>query len=659
MGTPARASLSQQQATQLPLKEQLADFHQLRRNGASADLCIERLHAIGRLGSKQAVDALMKLMPQLQGSLQMAAVHAIYLANSPYAFEQLRDLSNHRRNDAVRRQACRDLLLVGAEYHVFLRDQRLVREKNLMLRGEVLRGLLLHRVPNLEEAILKAAKSKDSIYAAAGVFGIGRLRLEHGRKLVEAAAQSSDIPLRRDALQALSLLGGASSVSLLMQAFVEPRNLMLRPQISAWLRGAHTRPELEAIIAKGLPSKNKELVRIAADIISVAAPRLPSLCNPSLFDLLNHSDSQVRNVALEGLVHAQSQEVVATLLTRLSDEDPQSCCDALWALQELDALPANAEPRVVELASHPNPVVRVQATCALKCFPQSKSAFSAALRLLHDDSWVVRAAAIDSLVFLRHKQALPNLIALMQHEEGRLREDAARALAQLSGVDFGTQISTWKRWLEDRPPDYQLPTLEEAQVSLQTLHAARDRSNHSVVQNSYFGLTVPPGGVVFVLDMSESMAQPYNDQQSYYQHFSQTLSSTLGRLPAETKFNVVLFSNGVKIWSNGLRSASAINIHAAQEFLNQTKPSGGTNLLAALQAAFSFTETQTIFLLTDGTPTLGRITAPDGLLRELERWNRNRHIHLHTIAAGSDGADFLAELALTNGGQATDLSTAN
>jgi len=653
--SPVLAQEPGDQQIEASLADQLAEFHRLRHDQASPESSIERLHAIGRLGTNEAVDALLELLPQLSGGQQMAAVHAISLAESDYASGQLRLLTKNRRSDAVRRQACRDLLLIGGPQFSFLRDHRLAREKNMMIRGEVLRGLIDQEVSKLDDEVLRAAKSKDPIYASAGIFGIGKLRLMRGRKYVEATAVGEDIQLRRDAFRALGELGGVLSFELLMKAHGAPRNLMFRDEIASALLHAQRPNEVKVIISLGLTSSDSELVRAATKVVGLAAAGLPRLCNEPLFELLDHPDRQVASLALQGLVQAESPEIVDALALRLSSDDPQTCSDSLWALTKLNALPSSSENLIVLLATHTDTAVRVQAAAALSCFPTSDTAWHSINKLLGDDSWSVRSTAVESATGFRRTESVKALVALIERETGRVRDDAVRALNTLTGEDFGPQFDSWSMWLEDLPSDYRLPSPEEAAARLKARNASRNDS-HSLVKGTYHGLKIPPGGVVFALDISESMNDSFNDKQSFYDHYSNVLSATLGKLPPESDFSVVLFSSVENLLHTGLRPATSENIRAARDFLTNAQPGGGTNLHGALLASLGFEGAQTIFLLTDGTPTSGRITNPDAILLEVEMLNRNRRVRIHTIAAGSAGADFLAELAIANGGEAVDLT---
>jgi HEAT repeat protein len=647
-----------QQGELLPmtLADQLGDLKHLRRSGADTRICVARIHEIGRLGTDQAVEALVGMVQKLEGAQQMAAVHAVYLANSNYANQQLRLLAAHRRSEIVRRQACRDLLLAGNDHLIFLRDVRLVVEPNLMIRGEVLRGLLTNDVPGLEKAVLKAVKSKNSVLASAGAFGVGKLRLSEAARYLKNGLESSDLQLRRDSIQALGYLGGANSYLLLIEAWFDASNLMFRDDIAAGLQRAKSRIEVEALIKRGIQAEDHDLTRVCTDVIANVAADMPTVCEPVLTELLEHEDPKVRDLAMEGLVKSGSDSIRDILIARLDSSDTRVRSDAMWALAAIGNLPSRAEPRILELAASDHTAERVQAAHVLRRFSQSNPAYEATCKLLQDDAWPVRSMATESMLAFRRTSSLAALVELATTEQGRVREDAVHCLTLLSGEDVGPSGEAWAAWLDARPEFYQLPSEKTAATMLRNRKANHEENNHSMVRNTYHGLNVAQEGLVFVLDVSDSMSTRFDDSQTYYQYFANVLDETIANLPTDTRFNIVLFSNSVKTWREELVAADADNLLSAQGFLEQAAPGGGTNLHDALMTSLSFAETQTVYLLTDGDPTIGPITAPDAILQKLERSNRNRRIRFHTIAAGSAQASFLAELAVANGGEAVDLT---
>ena len=151
------------------------------------------------------------------------------------------------------------------------------------------------------------------------------------------------------------------------------------------------------------------------------------------------------------------------------------------------------------------------------------------------------------------------------------------------------------------------------------------------------------------------MNSRFSPTETYYQHFSNTLAETVLALKPDTSFNIILFSSGVRAWKSELVESGEKNRLEAQAWLEKTTPGGGTNIYGALTAALAFEEAQTIFIMTDGSPSAGEFQMPESILAEIDRINRDRFIQINTIAAGSIRAEFLADLAAANGGKAVDM----
>ncbi len=63
------------------------------------------------------------------------------------------------------------------------------------------------------------------------------------------------------------------------------------------------------------------------------------------------------------------------------------------------------------------------------------------------------------------------------------------------------------------------------------------------------------------------------------------------------------------------------------------------------------TKVDTIFLVTDGVPTTGKIIEVPKLVDAITDLNRTRGVIIHVIVFGKDEAKKLGELAVRNGGQ--------
>jgi hypothetical protein len=133
----------------------------------------------------------------------------------------------------------------------------------------------------------------------------------------------------------------------------------------------------------------------------------------------------------------------------------------------------------------------------------------------------------------------------------------------------------------------------------------------------------------------------------------------------DSSFNVVLFATGMTVYAPGkMVRASKKEKDDAQAWLEKNvKAEGATNIHDALEQAFNIISAtkesknlkhgaDTIYFMTDGKPTVGKVTDPNAILREVRKWNETRKITVHAIGVGPDtDASFLQRLAAENGGQ--------
>jgi Mg-chelatase subunit ChlD len=78
--------------------------------------------------------------------------------------------------------------------------------------------------------------------------------------------------------------------------------------------------------------------------------------------------------------------------------------------------------------------------------------------------------------------------------------------------------------------------------------------------------------------------------------------------------------------------------------------SGGTNLYDSLQKAFADPDVDTIFVMSDGEPTVGQQIDPFRIREDVALWNQNRKVVIHTIAIGGS-LEILEWIAKDSGGK--------
>ena len=113
------------------------------------------------------------------------------------------------------------------------------------------------------------------------------------------------------------------------------------------------------------------------------------------------------------------------------------------------------------------------------------------------------------------------------------------------------------------------------------------------------------------------------------------LTRVVEDIPETAIFNLIYFETRVHPFAPGSKRAGKATKAEALRSVAGLRPTGGTNIHDALELAFADKEVDTIYLLSDGAPSAGRITNPDALADEVARWNKSRRIRIHTVAIGT------------------------
>jgi hypothetical protein len=274
-----------------------------------------------------------------------------------------------------------------------------------------------------------------------------------------------------------------------------------------------------------------------------------------------------------------------------------------------------------------------------------------------DLPWEVRAEAIASLEALRRKEGIEPLIVFLGRDgTGRLREDATRALRALTGQAHGPYAQPWQDWWETAKSTFTIPDTV-------TPPPAPPRGEGV----TFYGITTFSERILFVLDVSGSMLSPADptgvkEEPRKIDLARRELNGALDMLDEPTRFNLLFFGHSVVRYRPGMIPANALSRGQAKRFAADWKPAGGTNIHDALEQAFRIAGTaadgkvyaalvDTVFFLTDGTPTAGKLQDPKLILEAVRDWNRHAHLTIHCVCLGDGDEAFLQSLAAQNGGQ--------
>ena len=185
---------------------------------------------------------------------------------------------------------------------------------------------------------------------------------------------------------------------------------------------------------------------------------------------------------------------------------------------------------------------------------------------------------------------------------------------------------------------------------------------------SYFNIPLVSDRVIFLLDTSGSMNAPMGGVRrsspstrggnggkratapTRLEEAKVQLKRVLTALPEEARFNLIYFDTPVNTFLPRMVFAKKGMKQKAIRSVQMLVPRGGTNIHDALEEAFGDQAVDTIYLLSDGAPSAGKITNADEIAQVVAIWNRTRRIRIHTISLGSKSA-LMERLAKDSGGQ--------
>jgi hypothetical protein len=302
---------------------------------------------------------------------------------------------------------------------------------------------------------------------------------------------------------------------------------------------------------------------------------------------------------------------------------------------------------------------------------------------IDDVRWLVRAAVVAALENTPSKEGIDAVVKRMQKEDGRLKGDCARALKALTGKDLPANPEVWRVWWESNREKWTgKPPAPDPNAPLTPFAEADKKDAPSERKTGFFGIEIESKRVVFVIDVSGSMTWEMGGKgpeakMARAPCAKEELKRCIGGLEDGTLFDIIFFSTSVHVWKADMQKADAKIRGEARAYVDSAEVMGATNTYDALEAAFALGDMgkgkkresdptgdarmDTIVFLSDGKPTLGRITDPDKIRSAVRDWNKARRIAIHSIAFGvsagpskdREGADpvFMKGLATDSGGK--------
>lgn len=309
------------------------------------------------------------------------------------------------------------------------------------------------------------------------------------------------------------------------------------------------------------------------------------------------------------------------------------------------------EGRLVALCQAPEADLRNAALSLLADL--GKQALPTLIAALDHELWTTRLAALHGLEQLREPKGVGEIIARFEAQDGRMRVEFAETLFRMTGKSFGPRPTPWRAWWEkEGSAGFELPTESDLRLAKEQLEIARLKE---VTGARFFGIRIESERVAFIIDVSGSMDELTRTRYANTKgvprivRAKEELLACLDALNPKSFFNIIPFSGSAYSWKPRLVQWSPETLIEAREFVAKLGTGGGTNLIESLFMALDDPDIDTVFVLSDGEPSAGPITDPSSIRAAVRGINANRRLVFHAVAIGGS-LKILKWLAQDSGG---------
>ena len=273
---------------------------------------------------------------------------------------------------------------------------------------------------------------------------------------------------------------------------------------------------------------------------------------------------------------------------------------------------------------------------------------------LTHEQWDTRLSALRALEETRNRDSVGKIIEQMKNEGGRLLHEFAETLFNLTGQPYGKSFGGWESWWKNEGKGLDLISASEHR---KRTREEEDRRLKKRSKASFFGIKIISKRVIFIIDISGSMNDPlrtrYVNQSTGETRMSvaiRELQKSIDSLDRGALFNIIPFSSDFILWlDEGVAGSDQKTRDEAKEFAGKLGANGGTNIYGAVKAAFRDEQVDTIFILSDGEPSVGEELDPTVIRDHIAEWNKHRQIEIHCVAVGG-GLQLLEWIAEDSGG---------
>nr|ACU26425.1 HEAT repeat protein [uncultured bacterium HF186_75m_14K15] len=295
--------------------------------------------------------------------------------------------------------------------------------------------------------VLPLVDDKDPVVQQAAIVATGRLAPDGSVRALARSAGKEDLNIRVLSTTALGLTRKAAAVTPLMRLLVDPHPKVQANAARSLGAIGNSRATL-ALAAMLADPVTRTPVRLA---ITESLGRLGDAeAVAILLQATAETEPQIRKAAVVSLGQLKDERAVRALSLLARDvEVREAAIRAIGQIGHVDGLPS-----LLRIAKEPgaDPITVKQAFWALGEIKSEATVAALKPYLVAKDTQMVRLAC-DALGRVRLPSATQALIDTLHHDDREIREMAAWALQQLTGVNLGTEIARWEQWFYARKND--------------------------------------------------------------------------------------------------------------------------------------------------------------------------------------------------------------
>jgi hypothetical protein len=361
----------------------------------------------------------------------------------------------------------------------------------------------------------------------------------------------------------------------------------------------------------------------------------------------------------------KSEEAVAALVEEAKKGNWRKRARVLEALGWIEN--EKATGAVLVAAYDEDMRVRVSALLALMNKESAPAALAAADGLKAEE-WPVRSAAMYAVGRMKSDDAVVPLIRRLGKggEDGRLLEDARRALVRITGKNYGLDVGRWTEWYSRRhekesvslaqprvtpEPTARLGNVVTFAKRVVFVLAVNDTMNKKLV---FDPATIAPPDVK---KEGGKALKPWLEVKTKLDLARLWTAWAIDHLAEGTEFTVVTYGISANAVFSDFIRATRGNREKAKKRVLSLSASGNANLYDGLRCIFTLVSKDpldeqsmlegpgVVYFLSDGAADEGEIKSAFEAFEEVERWNRYRQIRFHCFGVGDHDSRVLADLA--------------